>query len=116
MNPVRDHLISLGYLVNTRMVRARICQWNMQKNNQLRDMVAAIRLLDADPTLRPSPELTFLIKGRRVTLPEVLRFFRRKGIQDPFAYARSVVLDLGAVHVALLADSTCVANAAHLDR
>lgn len=111
MNQVRDQLISLGYRVNTRMVRARITQWNLQRNNQMRDMVAALRLLDPNPALWSSLEPTFLVRGRQVTLAEVLRFFGRKQIRNPFEYARAAAHDPKADHVTLLPDTTGAANA-----
>ncbi|KAF7561380.1 hypothetical protein G7046_g2748 [Stylonectria norvegica] len=90
MAQVRDHLTSLGYRVNIRMIRTRITQWTMQMNNQMGDMIAALGLLDADPALWPSlEEPVFLIRGRQVTIDEVLRFFRRKGVQHPVEWARS---------------------------
>lgn len=102
MAQVRDHLKSLGYRVNTRMIRARISQWNLQRNNQIHDMVAALRLLDPDPALWPGSEPLFLIRGRRVAMSEVRRYFRRKGIQNPIQWCRSVAVNPNEPTVSLL--------------
>lgn len=102
MAQVRDHLKSLGYWANTRMIRARISQWSLQRNNQLHDMVSALRLLDPDPALWPTPEPWFLIRGRQVAMSEVLRFFRRKGIRNPIQWCRSAVIDRDAPAVTLI--------------
>ncbi|KAG9251903.1 uncharacterized protein F5Z01DRAFT_682966 [Emericellopsis atlantica] len=89
MAQISHHLVSLGYRVNTRMVRTRITMWNLQRNNRTRDMVAALCLLDPDPAMWPWPEPCFLIRGRRVPMSEVLCFFRRKGIRKPVQWARA---------------------------
>ncbi|KAF4344387.1 hypothetical protein FBEOM_1781 [Fusarium beomiforme] len=102
MAEVRDHLRLLGYWVNTRMIRARISQWNLQRNNQFHGMVAALRLLDPDPTLWPVPEPWFLIRGRHVALNEVLRYFRRKGIQNPIQWCRSAAVHQDEPTVSML--------------
>ncbi|EXL47382.1 hypothetical protein FOCG_11567 [Fusarium oxysporum f. sp. radicis-lycopersici 26381] len=102
MAEVRDHLKSLGYWVNTRMVRARISQWNLQRNNQFHGMVAALRLLDPDPASWPVPEPWFVIRGRHVPLHEILRYFRRKGIQNPIHWCRSTAVSQEESAVRLL--------------
>lgn len=107
MNQVRLQLEKAGYRVTTRMVRARITQWNLHRNHQLRDMAAALRLLDLDPDLWPSPEPRFLIRGRPVTLKEIVHFFRRKGIREPILWAHSTAVDSNESqqsHVTLLND------------
>uniref|UniRef100_A0A0D2XKE9 Clr5 domain-containing protein n=1 Tax=Fusarium oxysporum (strain Fo5176) TaxID=660025 RepID=A0A0D2XKE9_FUSOF len=102
MAEVRDHLKSLGYWVNTRMIRARISQWNLQRNNQFHGMVAALRLLDPDPASWPVPEPWFVIRGRHVPLHEILRYFRRKGIQNPIHWCRSAAVSQEEPAVRLL--------------
>lgn len=102
MAEVRDHLKSLGYRVNTRMIRARISQWNLQRNNQFHGMVAALRLLDPDPASWPVPEPWFVIRGRHVLLHEILRYFRRKGIQNPIHWCRSAAVSQEEPPVRLL--------------
>ncbi|KAF9774865.1 hypothetical protein IL306_007109 [Fusarium sp. DS 682] len=106
MAEVRDHLILLGYRVNTRMIRARISQWNLQRNNQFHGMVAALRLLDPDTALWPVPEPWFLIRGRHVSLDEVLRYFRRKGIQNPIQWCRSAAVHQDEPTVSLLQEGS----------
>ena len=94
---IRGHLESLGYRINTRMVRTRITQRNFQKNNQMRDMVAALRLLNPCPALWPSPEPIFLTRGRQVTIhgrfgdrmQEGLAHMVRRG-PDVFPYFRQI--------------------------
>lgn len=102
MDQVRDYVRSLGYWVNTRMIRGRISQWNLQRNNQMHDMVSALRLLNPNPALWPAPEPNFLIRGREIGLPEILRFFRRKGIHDPIEWSRSAAINQDAQDVSLL--------------
>lgn len=104
MNQVRLHLNMAGHRVTTRMVRARITQWNLHRNHQLKDMVAALRLLDPDTNLWPSKEPCFMIRGNTVTMKDITRFFRRKGIHDPLYWAHSTAVDHKASHVVLLND------------
>lgn len=104
MNEVRLQLEIAGYRVTTRMVRTRITQWNLHRNHQLRDMAAALRLLDLDPDRWPSREPLFLVRGRPVTMKEITQFFRRKGIRDPLPWAHSTAIDRDQPHVILLND------------
>ncbi len=106
MDRVRDYMIALGYRVNTRMVRTRITGWSLHRNHQLKDMTAALRLLDPDPAMWPSPEPIFLIRQQQVTVNEVLRFFKRRGIKDPIQWAQSVPPDLEEPQVTLLNSDT----------
>lgn len=102
MDQVRLHLEMAGYRVTTRMVRTRITQWNLHRNHQLWDMAAALRLLDLNPDLWPSPEPRFLVRGRPVTMKEIAQFFRRKGIRDPLRWAHATAADRNEPHVTLL--------------
>lgn len=102
MAQVRDHLQSLGHHVNTRMVRTRISQWDLQRNNRIHTMVAALRLLDPDPALWPSPQPCFLVRGRRVAMSEVLRFFRRRGIQNPVQWCHTTTVERDEPAVSLI--------------
>ncbi|OAL42936.1 hypothetical protein IQ07DRAFT_525203 [Pyrenochaeta sp. DS3sAY3a] len=104
MNQVCHHLNAAGYRVTTRMVRGRITQWNLHRNHQLRDMTAALRLLDLNPDAWPSLEPRFQIRGQLVTMREITRFFRRKGIQSPLHWAHSTGIDCKGSHVMLLAE------------
>ncbi|KAH7402343.1 hypothetical protein DE146DRAFT_653128 [Phaeosphaeria sp. MPI-PUGE-AT-0046c] len=106
MNQVRLHLEKAGFRVTTRMVRARITQWNLHRNHQLRDMTAALRLLDLDPHLWSSPEPRFLVRGRLVTMKEIVHFFRRKGIRDPLSWAHASTVVRNDTHITLLNDET----------
>jgi hypothetical protein len=73
---------------------------------RLRDMAAALRLLDSDPGLWPSLESSLLIRGRPVTMEEVIHFSPRKGNRDPLHWFHSATADRDSEgsHVRLLRD------------
>lgn len=102
MDQLRLHLVEMGYRVNKRMVRGRITQWNLHRNHQLKDMVAALQLLSPDIGQWPSPTPSFLIRGRVITMEEVKLYFRRKKIQNPFELAHSMDPTDNGSHVQLL--------------
>jgi hypothetical protein len=104
MAQVRDHLRSLGYWVNTRMIRSRISQWNLQRNNQLQAMAVALRLLDPNPALWPMQDPVFVIRGRQVTTSEILQYFRRKGIRNPLHWCHFITIDQDEPAVCLVTD------------
>jgi hypothetical protein len=86
------------------MIRSRISQWNLQRNNQLQAMAAALRLLDPDPALWPMQDPLFFIRGRQVAMSEILQYFRRKGIRNPFHWCRSITIDQDEPTVSLVTD------------
>lgn len=72
------------------MIKTRIKEWKLDKKHKEIDMRTAIALLAKDRSRSWSTySPRFRIRGRIVTYPEVLQYFRRKKINDPFAWIRS---------------------------
>ena len=65
------------------MLKTRISKWNLHKNHQLADMRTAMELIGPDKSTWPSPDPTFLIKGRVTSYSEIVSYFQRKRISDP---------------------------------
>ncbi len=90
-----------GFRVTKKMVRKRISDWHLHRNQQTRDMAAAIRLLDPDPNLWPSHNPHFLIRRRSYTLHEILCIIWQKKGQNPFQWAHSIDAGRRTPHVTL---------------
>jgi hypothetical protein len=73
-----------------RMIKTRIKEWKLDKKHKEIDMRTAVALLANDRSRSWSTySPRFRIRGRIVTYPEVLQYFRRKKINDPVAWIRS---------------------------
>jgi hypothetical protein len=90
------------------MVKAKLGDWGLYKNFHLPELRTALQLLGPDRSQWPSEEPIFLIHQSKVELRYILRFFGRKGIQDPFEWVRTTEdTDYEhSIHVELLTDST----------
>lgn len=60
------------------MYKKRIKKWGLDKNNKEHEMIAAMQLLKKREALGKETELH--IRGRRVSIPDLEKYFRRKGI------------------------------------
>ena len=72
------------------MIKARLHRWRLDKKLKWQDVCTVALLLavngDEDFTMKAK----FQIRGQIVTYPDVLRYFRRKKIQDPLAWIRDL--------------------------
>ena len=72
------------------MIKTRIKEWKLDKKHKEIDMRTAVALLANDHSRSWSTySPRFRIRGRIVTYPEVLQYFRRKKIGDPVAWIRN---------------------------
>jgi hypothetical protein len=72
------------------MIKTRIKEWKLDKKHKEIDMRTAVALLANDRSRSWSTySPRFRIRGRIVTYPEVLQYFRRKKINDPVAWIKS---------------------------
>ena len=68
------------YYLSDRMYQRKIAQWELDKKHKAPEMKAILRL--ARQRQAAGQESIFRIRGRRVDIEEVLRYFKRKG-EDP---------------------------------
>lgn len=66
----------------------RIMKWGIGRYHRLSEMCAAIHLLAGEDLDALDGRTSFTIRSEAVTLTEVRRYFRRKGISDPAAHVK----------------------------
>ncbi|KAF2099560.1 hypothetical protein NA57DRAFT_75061 [Rhizodiscina lignyota] len=80
-----------GFEVSERMLRHRIKQWKLDRKNKESEMRTAIQLLiDSGITDWSEKEPKFRIRHCIVPLHEVLHYFYRRGISDPFGWLKGL--------------------------
>lgn len=70
------------------MVKTRIIKWNLSKSLRYSEVRTAIELLGADRSMWPEPEPRLIIRAKIVTFHQILLYFKRRGITDPFSWVQ----------------------------
>ena len=71
------------------MVKSRIIKWNLHKKLQHSEVHTALRILGPDAAKWPCPNPQFHVRGRIVDYQDLVRYLRRKGVDDPTKWATS---------------------------
>jgi hypothetical protein len=75
------------------MIKTRIQRWKLDKKHKWHEMRTAVQMLADNRATGSRKSCHFKIRGQVVTYSEVLRYFRRKGIQDPIHWVESLLDD-----------------------
>ena len=73
-------------------MKDKIRDWKLKKKHKSREMLTALYMLmneGYDGQNRPSGEMNFSIRGRLVPFDEVIRYWRRRNIDNPVRHFRA---------------------------